>query len=994
MTEPKKIKTKKKEEQPFGMEKLRRLAEESESFEGYMEKVIPELLAIKPKMDKGDNSIQAVYKKILSETPITEESVIKAVANQEGSPSSQLIGLIENTSTQVRRLSDREDLIILCFAIVACGGSVEQCDELALAGVSDKYHSRELYQLDAREGFFRFVLYWNQRCHWEGKQNLMITYSKACEVFDDKVLLSLKEKIDEELEVLENLLLRDDTESTIIPELMELLKALQTSIEKSNTNLTKKFEPLQKDYLDLLEKSETLLHELENYINSHTSELDEKYNLLSELVMQLTNLKSLVLQNSDNLSSAIGLQQKKCLSFSSKIADMQNKLVKFQTISDLDFIKKRDSLSELMDYFETLKTILRDGRLDLVSSFTQLGELYKTTSEECEKSLKIVCSLLLRINDNDSEETVFLSDCLKSLQLLRKKIYSESKSGSMGLSTSTDLNQRCNSVSREIDTGSKKIQFILDLMDNLKIVNNSEEEGYIDASRAGKILQNVKKRYSRGKENDNPTSHQCLTTSMQHNTSAWVTEVEYLVNHHDLDQPFTFENACEVYIEMAGNFVRDKDWTAVSIIIQAMCSERYKVNYRYYMIGTPTIKSKKTSKENSDKESDKMPKQKKENDDKKTGKGLADKKRNFVITTTKDSRVSRAILPEEVLSKVEKGNIGRLINPTMRYISNREVFEEEDQGLLIPDRLITSDQSEPIDKLVSMCGLLEPKGSRELNGVVSTTKRQTLLRFAIACNYTSQSDYETILGLSGKNQFILTNKRESFVLSILVWISIKYKAENYVKYSVLETVKYAEIILLYYFAKKRNEEKTSSVFFDEKSYSEIAVFDLNQYEVYMDFYSLVSCIMTITKPIDFDSKNFNVYSYLLSGYEIPLPFINYNYSHFPKSPDSITDSEWENVCVLINQTLDSLFSHFSEFREIFAEKIEGKAFTLDMDQYLLCFEVLNYCEELYHYFKNQKRFNETFQLIKKLLIETNTLNELFNEVFQGIHTSDETEDNN
>ena len=175
MTEPKKIKTKKKEEQPFGMEKLRRLAEESESFEGYMEKVIPELLAIKPKMDKGDNSIQAVYKKILSETPITEESVIKAVANQEGSPSSQLIGLIENTSTQVRHLSDREDLIILCFAIVACGGSVEQCDELALAGVSDKYHSRELYQLDAREGFFRFVLYWNQRCHWERKQNLMIS---------------------------------------------------------------------------------------------------------------------------------------------------------------------------------------------------------------------------------------------------------------------------------------------------------------------------------------------------------------------------------------------------------------------------------------------------------------------------------------------------------------------------------------------------------------------------------------------------------------------------------------------------------------------------------------------------------------------------------------------------------------------------------------------------------------------------------------------------
>ena len=53
MTEPKKIKTKKKEEQPFGMEKLRRLAEESRSFEEYMEKVIPELLEIKDEKDGG-----------------------------------------------------------------------------------------------------------------------------------------------------------------------------------------------------------------------------------------------------------------------------------------------------------------------------------------------------------------------------------------------------------------------------------------------------------------------------------------------------------------------------------------------------------------------------------------------------------------------------------------------------------------------------------------------------------------------------------------------------------------------------------------------------------------------------------------------------------------------------------------------------------------------------------------------------------------------------
>ena len=998
MTEPKKIKIKKREEQPFGIEKLRRLAEESRSFEEYMEKVIPEILTIKPKMDKGDNSIQAVYKKILSEPSITEESVIRAVADQKGNPSSQLIGLIDNSSTQVRRLSNREDLIILCFAIVACGGSVEQCDELALAGVSDKYHSRELYQLDAREGFFRFVLYWNQRCHSESKQNLMITYSEACDIFDDKVLPNLKTKIDDELEVLEKLLMRDNTESTIITELMELLKVLQTSIEKSNIDLPKKSDDLQQDYLELIEQITKSLPQLESIRKSDFSEDKEQRDLFSEFITQLKTLPVFIQTIRDELSSATASHQDKYKRFSDGIAEMLNTLKNFLNSIDANDSQRSEYLSSLLKYLQTIKASIKESRLDLSEDAILLRKKYEKISEEVEKNLKVVCTLLFRINDKDGEKTTLLTEFFNVLKDLREKVEKESMSASKGLVPSSNLKKGCKSILDEIGTDEKKIQFILDLMENLKMVKSSEGHESMDVSRSGKYLQNIRKRYSRGEDNNNPMAHQCLTTSMHHNTSAWVSEVKKLVDIIDLDQDSSFEKTCEIYTDMAGNFVRDKDWTAVSIIIHAMCSERYKVNYRYYMTGKSHVKPKIGSEENTE-DSENNPNQfRREKKNAKESK--ADEEKQFILTDAPDFRVSRAILPEKVLSEKVEGTIGRLVNPKIRFLSTREDTEQdeqdeqEDEDLLIPDESIKGDKSESVTKLVSMCGLFSPNASDELNGVVSTTKRQSLLRFAIACNYTSQSDYETILGLSGKNQFILTNKRESFVLSILVWISIKYKAENYVKYSVLETVRYAEIILLYYFAKKRNEEKTSSVSIDEKRYSEIAVFDLNHYDINMYFYSLVCCIMDITKPIDFDSEDFNVYSYLLSGYEIRLPFINYNNSFFPKSPDSITDSEWENVCVFINQTLESLIIHFSEFRENFAEKKEGKAFTLDMDQYLLCVEVLNYCEELDHYFKNQKRFNETFQLIKKLRIETNTLDKLFNEVFQGIHTSDETEDNN
>lgn len=1018
MTEPKKIKIKKKEEQPFGMEKLRRLAEESRSFEEYMEKVIPELLEIKDEKDGGDNSIQAVYRRIvkeLSENYVDSASqshmsekqlyniVTSAVNDQGGQPSSKLIGMVSNTRNQVRNLPKREDLYILCFAIVACGGTVDQCDRLARAGVSEEIHSRELYQLDAKEGFFRFVLYWNQRCLFESNQKpmiktRMITYSQACEIFDDKVSSRLREKIDDELKELESLLVRDDTESTIIPELMELLKALQTSIEKSNTDLPEKSDTLLKDYWELSEQITNALPQLVSMRNSAFSEDKEQRDLLSELITQLQTMSVFIKKSCNELSSAIALHQDKYRSFSDEIAKMLNTLENYLNLGNLDYSKKRDSLSELIKYIETIKSIIKDGRSELSKNAILLWKKYKQISEEMEKNLKGVCTLLFRINVKDGERTTFLSEFLKYLQKLRTDVERESKSARTGLATSNGLKKGCKSVSSKIDTDIRKIQFILDLMKNLEKVKSSEEDCSMDTSHAGKILQNIRKRYSRGEEIDNPSDHQSLTTSMQHNTSAWVSEVEKLVESLDLDQESSFEDACEVYTDMAGNFVRDKDWTAVSIILQAMCSERYKVNSRYYLIGKPTIKPKKITKENSE-DSENNPNQfQRENKNAKDSKG--DEGKQFIITDTPDFRVSRAILPEKVISKKVKGTIGRLVNPKIRFLSigeDTEKEEQEDEDLLIPDESIKGDQSESVTKLVSMCGLLTSNSSVELNGVVSTTTRKTLLRFAIACNFTAESDYEKILGLSGRNQFIPTSKRENFVLAIIVWIAKKYTAENYVKYSVLETVKYAEIILLYYFAKKRNEEKNSDVLSDKEIYSKIAVYDPSYYDAFIYFYSLVDCFINLTKSTSSDSNNVNPYPNLRSGYEITLPFISDNDGYFTtlqKKANLINESDWLDLREFIHQTIEELICLFTVFRKNFEGQLEKTSFTLDMEQYFLCSKVHNFCEELNTFLcNNPEKFKETIGLVNDLLAETKLLDKLYNSVIYSNYTSDETEDN-
>ena len=400
-------------------------------------------------------------------------------------------------------------------------------------------------------------------------------------------------------------------------------------------------------------------------------------------------------------------------------------------------------------------------------------------------------------------------------------------------------------------------------MENLQTVKNSTGTGNIDLSRASGLLQNMYKRFSRGETNDDPKTHQGITTAMQHDTSAWTSEVEKLVNIVDLDQNDAFISACALYTEMAGNFIGEKDWTAVSIIIKAICSDRYRVNYRYYKAGKPKTKNDK-----------RLKKKDRNNSAEHSADGLASKSR-YVFSDTSDIRISRAILPEELLT-FDKGNIGRLVNPTKRYISVNSIYGDDKEGLLIPENLLLKKKSERIKDLVSMCGLFDENVSNILNGVVATASRQTLLRFAIACNYTAISDYINILGLSGKKDFIVTNRREMFVLSVLVWISNKYGEENYSKYSVLETIRYAELIMLFYFAGRYYEGDHLDVYQDYDTYFQTAIYVdqsfRSHYEMCIYFYSIVYGIIKINADASsrINKELCENYSVLCENYSVIL----------------------------------------------------------------------------------------------------------------------------
>ena len=740
-------------DQPFDINKLRRLATESESFEGYMERVIPELLAIKPKQKDSDNSILLCYKEIIEGLGISCKNVETALSSQVEIPLDELRGdelhdLVSLKVVQKQHLSEREDLIILCFAIVACGGTVDQCDKLARAGVSDKIHSRELYQLDAREGFFRFVLYWNQRCHWERKQNLMITYSQACKIYNKEVSKSLRAKIDAELKELENLL---------------------------NQN------------------------------------------------------------------------------------------------------------------------IAEDG----------------------------------------------------------------------------------------------ETKFINELMENLQTVKNSTETGNIDLSRAAGLLQNMYKRFSRGETNDDAKKYQGITTAMKHDTSAWTSEVEELVNNVDLDQNDGFISACALYTEMAGNFIGEKDWTAVSIIIKAICSDRYRVNYRYYKAGKPKTKKNK-----------RLKKKHRNDSAEPSAYGLASKRR-YVFSDTSDVRISRAILPEELLT-FDKGNIGRLVNPTMRYISVNSIYGDDEEGLLIPEDLLLKKKSGRIKDLVSLCGLFDANVSNGLNGVVETASRQTLLRFAIACNYTAISDYVNILGLSGKKDFIVTNRREMFVLSVLVWISIKYGEENYSKFSVLETIRYAELILLYYLAGRYYEGDHLDVYQDYDAYFQTAIYVdqsfRSHYEMCIYFYSIVYGFININADA---SSSINKYTLLLSGFETPLPFTKDNMEYFELlfekistlTEDSIIQSNWKESCEFLNQTIKKLSDMISGYRKKFENDVKNSSFKVDLEQYLLCIVIIDFCSDVIDFLQERTgASDETLELIERLQSETEDFDEQVNMVFKNLKLNNEKND--
>lgn len=214
---------------------LARIANDSSDYWEYAGKVMPRIIAPKSGNDIYGNSVRKTVQKIAEDlcqliwetagdTPSASQKYLAAIEHTLGRPAyNKLKEMV--SKPQLRNISDREQLIVLCFAMVELGATVEECDKIINSATSEKIHHRPLYQLDAREGYFRFILYWNEK-----HQDAQITYRTVCDELYPEFQEKLIEGISGKLTELENLMEANHVDE----ELFERLKTVKNQPTDTN----------------------------------------------------------------------------------------------------------------------------------------------------------------------------------------------------------------------------------------------------------------------------------------------------------------------------------------------------------------------------------------------------------------------------------------------------------------------------------------------------------------------------------------------------------------------------------------------------------------------------------------------------------------------------------------------------------------------------------------------------------------------------------------
>ena len=218
---------KRKKNRPLDNNVFIEAANDSSDYWEYANKVMPRILATKSGNDIYGNSVRKTVQEkaevlcglkweVLGDNPSASQKYLAAIEHTLGRPAyNELKEIVSNP--QLRNISDREQLIVLCFAMVELGATVMDCDEIIISASSEKIHHRPLYQLDAREGYFRFILYWNEK-----HRDAQITYRSVCDELYPKFQIELIQGVKDGLDALEKLMV----EKNVGEEIFERLKAV------------------------------------------------------------------------------------------------------------------------------------------------------------------------------------------------------------------------------------------------------------------------------------------------------------------------------------------------------------------------------------------------------------------------------------------------------------------------------------------------------------------------------------------------------------------------------------------------------------------------------------------------------------------------------------------------------------------------------------------------------------------------------------------------